>query len=416
MRIEKLKLLATLIISVVLFAVASAATAATPASIAGRLLVGDGETGKMSIIDLKKGAVQQDAFDMGSRAGRIYATKSGRFAIAVSSDANTVHVFDGGIYRERHGDHFDQVTGPVKQIDVDLTGDRPVHLYVSGKWSAIFYDGSGDVVLLNETELKKKGADYKPPKLNAGPHHGGAVPLAHDLFAVTVPHPDFAANPKDYRLPIGANIVDLSGKVLFRQEGCKDLHGDAGNGHVAAFACRGGVLTVEADHGKYKGRFIPFPEGVSKDLRLTAIWGYPGLDHFFPIGSDVGLYAANAKKGVMKQLVPASDALKPVNAAVSHDGKALLVVMSDGELRKYDTRKLDLLASARDFLATPVEAGFWARPHVTTIPGAVFITDSVGGKVLQLDDKNLKVVKSWEIAGNPTKVAFVGISGKAKGR
>ena len=416
MTTEKLKLLATLTISLVLFAGASAATAANPASVAGRLLVGDGETGKMSIIDLKKGAVQQDAFDMGSRAGRIYATKSGRFAIAVSSDANTVHVFDGGIYRERHGDHFDQVTGPVKRIDVDLTGDRPVHLYVSGKWSAIFYDGSGDVVLLNESELKKKGADYKPPKLNAGPHHGGAVPLAHDLFAVTIPHPDFAANPKDYRLPIGAEIVDLSGKVLHRQEGCKDLHGDAGNGHVAAFACRGGVITVEADHGKYKGRFIPFPEGVSKDIRLTAIWGYSGLDHFFPIGSEAGLYAVDAKKGVMKQLIPASEALKPINVAMSHDGKSLLVVMSDGELRKYDARKLDLLASARDFLATPVETGFWARPHVTTIPGAVFITDSVGGKVLQLDDKDLKVVKSWKIAGNPTKVAFVGISGKTESR
>ena len=148
---------------------------------------------------------------------------------------------------------------------------------------------------------------------------------------------------------------------------------------------------------------------------MTAIWGYSGLDHFFPLGSAAGVYAVDAKKGAMKQLVPASDALKPVNAAVSHDGKALLVVMSDGELRKYDARKLDLLASARDFLATPVETGFWARPHVTTIPGAVFITDSVGGKVLQLDDKNLKVVKSWKIAGNPTKVAFVGIQGKTKG-
>ena len=416
MRIEKLKLLATLTISVVLFAVASAATAATPASIAGRLLVGDGETGKMSIIDLKKGRRTAGRLRHGN-PGPAASTPPRADASPSPSPATQTPCMSStaGIYRERHGDHFDQVTGPVKQIDVDLTGDRPVHLYVSGKWSAIFYDGSGDVVLLNETELKKKGADYKPPKLNAGPHHGGAVPLAHDLFAVTVPHPDFAANPKDYRLPIGANIVDLSGKVLHRQEGCKDIHGDAGNGHVAAFACRGGVLTVEADHGKYKGRFIPFPEGVSKDLRLTAIWGYPGLDHFFPIGSEVGLYAVDAKKGVMKQLVPASDALKPVNVAVSHDGKALLVVMSDGELRKYDTRKLDLLASARDFLATPVEAGFWARPHVTTIPGAVFITDSVGGKVLQLDEKNLKVVKSWEIAGNPTKVAFVGISGKAKG-
>lgn len=413
MRIERLKPLVTLALSLSLLFAVESATAAP--DIAGRLLVGDGETGMMSVIDLKKGAVQQDAFDMGSRAGRIYATKSGRFAVAVSSDANTVHVFDGGIYLKSHGDHFDQVVGPVKRMDLDLTGERPVHLYVSGKWSAIFYDGSGDVVLLNEHELEKKRANYKPPKLSAGAHHGGAVPLAHDLFAVTIQHPDYAANPKDYRLPIGASIVDLSGKVLHRQEGCKDLHGDAGNGHVAAFACRGGVLIVEADHGKYRGRFIPLPEGVSKDLRLTAIWGYSGLDYFFALGSAVGLYVVDPKEGAMKQLIPASDTAKPINVAVSHDGKALLVVMSDGELRKYDARKLDLLASARDFLATPVETGFWARPHITTIPGAVFITDSVGGKVLRLDDRNLEVVESWKIAGNPTKVTFVGILGKTKG-
>ncbi len=414
MRIEKL--FATLTISVVLFAVVSAATAANPASVAGRLLVGDGKTGKMSIIDLKKGSVQQDAFDMGSRAGRIYATKSGRFAIAVSSDANTVHVFDGGIYLKSHGDHFDQVVGPVKRMDLDLAGERPVHLYIDGEWATIFYDGSGEVVLLNESELKKKGASYKPPKLNAGPHHGGVVALAHDLFAVTIPHPDFAANPKDYRLPIGAKIVDLSGKVLHRQEGCKGLHGDAGNGHVAAFGCKGGILVVEADHGKYKGMLIPPPAGEPKDFRLTAVWGRPGLAHFFALGSAVGLYVVDPKEGAMKQLIPASDAAKPINAAVSHDGKALLVVMSDGELRKYDARKLDLLTSARDFLATPVERGFWARPHVITIPGAVFISDSVGGKVFRVDDKSLKVVKSWEIDGNPTKVAFVGISGKTEGR
>ncbi len=446
MRIEKLKPLATLaILFVLLFAVGSAAAApditptssrvapeatsatvasaatqaprsATPASIAGRLLVGDGATSKMSIIDLKTGGVQQDAVDMGSRAGRIYATKSGRFAIAVSSDANTVHVFDGGIYLESHGDHFDRVSGPVKRMELDLAGERPVHLYIGGEWATIYYDGSGEVVLLNEGELRKKGANYKPPKLNAGAHHGAAVPLAHDLFALTIQHPDYAANPKDYRLPIGAKIVDLSGNVLHRQEGCKDLHGDAGNGHVAAFGCRRGVIIVEADHGKYKGLFIPAPAGEPEDFRLTSVWGYPGLDHFFALGSAVGLYVADPREGAMKQLISASDAVKPINVALSHDGKALLVVMSDGELRKYDARKLDLLASARDFLTTPVEKGFWARPHVTTIPGAVFITDSVGGKVLRLDGQSLEVVESWKIAGNPTKVAFVGISGKADGR
>ena len=86
----------------------------------GRLLIGDGEAGKLSVIDLETGEVEQDRFDLGSRAGRIYATKSGRYAIAVSSDANTAHVFDGGIYLEPHGDHFDLVEADVRKLPIDL--------------------------------------------------------------------------------------------------------------------------------------------------------------------------------------------------------------------------------------------------------------------------------------------------------
>ena len=204
----------------------------------GRLLIGDGETGMMSVIDLEHGDVEQDAFDLGSRAGRIYATKSGRFAIAVSSDANNAHVFDGGIYLEAHGDHFDLVEDDVERLDIDLSGDRPVHLYVGKEWATIFYDGSGDVVFLEEHELEEEGSDYVPPKLNFGAQHGAAVPLEDDLFAVSVQHPNYESDPAEYRSPIGAEIIDLDGNVLHHAEGCEGLHGDAGNGHVAVFRLR----------------------------------------------------------------------------------------------------------------------------------------------------------------------------------
>ena len=381
----------------------------------GRLFIGDGETGMMSIIDLEHGDVEQDAFDLGSRAGRIYATKNGRFAIAVSSDANTAHVLDGGIYLEAHGDHFDEVEGPVERMGIDLSGDRPVHLYVGSEWASVFYDGSGDVVLLNEHELEEEGDDYVPPKLNAGAHHGAAVPLEGDLFAVSAQHPDYASNPADYRLPVGAEIVDLDGNVLHRDEGCEGLHGDAGNGHMAAFGCMGGVLVVEAHDGNYEGMFIDAPAGSADDFRITSVWGYPGLDHFFGLGSAVGLYVIDPEEDSMEQLMAASeDGPAPINVAISHDGEALLVVMSDGELRMYDAHDLDLLASADGFLTEPVETGFWARPHVVTAPGAVFITDSIGGEVMQLDDHDLEVVNHWEVDGNPTKIAFVGIYGETE--
>ena len=153
-------------------------------------------------------------------------------------------------------------------LGIDLSGDRPSHLYVGREWATVFYDGSGDIALINIHELEEHGDSYQPIVLNAGPQHGAAIPLAHDLFAVSLQHPDFDQNPADYRLPIGAEIWDLQGNPLHRAEGCPDLHGDAGNGHIAVFGCTGGVLMVEADHGEYEDAFIPAPGRVTRRFPL----------------------------------------------------------------------------------------------------------------------------------------------------
>ena len=382
----------------------------------GRLLVGDGETGALSIIDLEHGDVEQNAFDLGSRAGRIYATKGGRFAIAVSSDANTAHVVDGGVYLEAHGDHFDLIEGPTRLLDMDLTGERPVHLYVSKKWAAIFYDDSGDVVLINEHELEEEGSSHVPPVINAGPHHGAAIPMEDDLFAVTVQHPDYASDPAEYRLPIGAEIRDLSGNVLYSTENtCPGLHGDAGNGHVAVFGCIGGALVLEVHEGEFSDSFIAAPDGSPEDFRLTTVWGIPDSDHFYALGSAVGLYLVEPEEGVMEQIVPVTGDLRPIQAALDPHGESIVVVMSDGEIRMYDGHDGDLVATNSDSLDTPVETGFWARPHIAFAPGAIFATDSVGGQVIQLDDHDLEFVNAWEVAGVPVKIAFVGVLGEPEG-
>ena len=382
------------------------------AELAGRLLIGDGETGALSVIDLETGHVHQDEFDLGSRAGRIYPTQSGRFAVAVSSDANAVNIIDGGMYLEAHGDHFDLVERDVSLLGIDLAGDRPVHMYVGGEWATVYYDGSGDFALINEHELEEEGASYVPITMNAGAQHGAVIPLEDDLFAVSLQHPDYAQNPEEYRLPIGAEIWDLDGNVLHSAEGCPDLHGDAGNGHMAVFGCTGGVLMVEAHDGHYEDAFIPAPAGSPDDFRLTSVWGYDGLDHFFALGSAVGLYVVEPEEGAMEQLIAASEDLRPIQVALSHDGELLIVVMSDGEVRLYEAHDLDLLASSSDVLGDEIDPGFWARPHVATAPDHIFITDSAAGEVLALDAHDLEEVGHWDIDGTPTKIAFVGILGE----
>ena len=374
----------------------------------GKLLVGDGETGALSIIELDHGEVEQNAFDMGSRAGRIYATKSGRFAVAVSSDANMVHVIDGGTYLEPHGDHFDLVNREAEPIGLDLSGDRPVHLYVGDEWAAVFYDGSGDVVLINEHELEEEGAAYQPVILNAGAHHGAAVPLAHDLFAITPQHPDFASNPEEYRLPTTVDIRDVSGNILYSAGDCPSLHGDAGNGHIAVFGCAGGVLAVEADHGHFHHSFIPAPAGEPEDFRLTTVWGASGVDHFLALGSAVGLYIVEPEEDEMEQLVAAEEGNSPMQAAMSKDGEFAVVVMSSGEIRLYDLHDGDVIATNDHALTTPVETGFWGRPHIAMAPGAIFVTDSVGGQVLHLDDHDLEEVRPLGRGRQPDQDSLCG--------
>ena len=386
----------------------------------GKLLIGDGETGALSIIELDHGEVEQDAFDMGSRAGRIYATRSGRFAIAVSSDANMVHIIDGGTYLEPHDGHFDLVNGEAEPIGLDLSGDRPVHLYVGDEWAAVYYDGSGEVALINEHELEEEGAAYEPVRMNSGTissgtHHGAAVSMEDDLFAITPIHADFESNPDQYRLPTTVDIRDLSGNILYSAGDCPSLHGDAGNGHMAVFGCAGGVLAVEAHDGDFEHMFIEAPEGEPEDFRLTTVWGASGVDHFLALGSAVGLYIVEPEEGEMEQLIAAEDGNSPIQVALSRDGEEMVVVMSSGEIRLYDLHDGEIVATNTDALETPVETGFWARPHIAMAPGAIFITDSVGGEVLQLDDHDLDVVNHWDVDGTPVKIAFVGIQGETEG-
>ena len=385
------------------------------AEVHGRLLIGDGETGALSVIDLEENTVANNAYDMGSRAGRIYKFADGRYAIAVSSDANNVHILDGGIYLEEHDGHFDMVETEFRPVGVDLTGENPVHLVISNGWAAIFYDDSGEVVLINAQELAAQGTSYRPVRFNAGPHHGAAVPLEDNLFAVTPQHPDYAANPEEYRLPIGADIRDVGGNILYSATSiCPQLHGDSSNGHIAMFGCAGGVLALEADHGEFSDTFIPAPAGSPDDFRLTSIFGYEGLDHFFALGSGVGLYLVEPEDGAMEQMIAATDALRPIQVAFSYDGELLIVVMSDGEVRMYDAHDGELLAASSDALSGPIDTGFWGRPHIATAPGHIYITDSGAGEVLALDNHDLEVVAHWDVDGKPTKIAFVGILDKGE--
>ena len=87
----------------------------------GRLLVADGETGLLQLIELDNGEVIETFMVEGS--ARVYTTESGRIAGVVQHGANRVNFIDSGLYLEEHGDHFDKKKGIPSLLMFSITGE-----------------------------------------------------------------------------------------------------------------------------------------------------------------------------------------------------------------------------------------------------------------------------------------------------
>ena len=161
----------------------------------GHLLVGDANEAHLSVIELAHDEVHIGEFDIAAPVGGLYASPNHRFGFALArgegDNDDRVHVFNAGVYLEEHGDHEDLVTDEITMLSLETTDERPIHFANGYGWSAIFNDGTGRVALFEEHEMEEFGNEYNVVYLESGLQHGAAVPMAGDVFAITVANPDY---------------------------------------------------------------------------------------------------------------------------------------------------------------------------------------------------------------------------------
>ena len=82
----------------------------------GRLLISDGQVPAVSVLDLVDEHLDEVSLQVAAPAATLYSSPTGRFVYALARGPeegdDRVHIFDGGVYLEEHGDHFDLVTDP----------------------------------------------------------------------------------------------------------------------------------------------------------------------------------------------------------------------------------------------------------------------------------------------------------------
>ena len=199
---------------------------------------------------------------------------------------DTVEVVDLGTYFTRHGDHYHISTAEPELHEFSMTGGGPAHLVTHDGLTAAWFDGPGEIRLVEEAQLTAGGeVDVKTLMANM-PHHGVAFLLGNHLFVSTAEMVDEAPNVNGVVvygwLDCGDDCGDQSSCQVETEpfyettETCTALHGEAsyvqmgGKGQHVGYACNEGILHVWNDTSGSYSEVIPYPEGALRPFFLKA--------------------------------------------------------------------------------------------------------------------------------------------------
>ena len=392
----------------------------------GRLLVADGETGLLQLIELDNGEVIETFMVEGS--ARVYTTESGRIAAAIQTGANRVNFIDSGLYLEEHGDHFDKEKGVPSLLPFNLTGElvnsqRPIHFVSHEGRVNIHFDGNfGEGVDSKNVTVREGDLFLSNPDtliLTSAQQHGAGAPVHGGKTIFSLPDPDRGFGS----LPSGFAVVDEHGNILQTfndkedfQASCLGMHGETIVGEHFIAGCNekredgtgdGGVFVMTHDPvtGLFSAHKIAYPDG----LRTSIISSH----HAQPFA--IGNYGSNPDPGyrALVRIYPASTEIDPSDiqqlpAAYrgfgfeKEHGDKLAVLTVDGLLQVFNPSDWTLLGS------TQVVADFsdaeGLRAALTVGSGFAYVSDPNAGEILEVDLDTVSVSRTFSVEGQPVNM------------
>ena len=391
-------------------------------AVMGRLLIADGVLPYLSVLDLATEDLEQDSIRVAAPAASLYTSPSGRFAFAVArgpGDADDrVHILDGGVYLEEHGDHFDLVTDPVSKLTLETADERPSHVSRHSGWTSIFHDASGRVALFEEHDLVEELNDYEPLWLDAGPQHGASIVLGEGYVMVTSNNPDYPSVAGTSGLPLGAEVWTLEGDPVYdgASRACPGLHGEAVSSHGVAFGCTGGVLFIHAHFGEYEDSFISNPDDMNPAARIGTLWGHDDSEYFYGSASyrqdGVSLNGGfwmidteDGEDGAMSLVLPATDEKRVLDAAFDAHGEELFVLTYDGLLNVIHAEHGEVEETHELVEAFDSDTS----PSFIVVGDMLYLSDRADGHIIAFSLEHGEIEHEWEIDGEPRDLAFVGL-------
>ncbi|MBD5785713.1 hypothetical protein IF650_05925 [Cellulosimicrobium terreum] len=334
---------------------------------------------------------------------RVNAAGDGRHVLV--STTGGFQVLDAGTWAEPHGDHSHYYTAAPLLTDVTYAAEKPGHVVVHDGRTALFDDGTGDVVVLDAAQVADPhGVDDARTLTTPAAHHGVAVELPDGTLVVS-------EGTEDART--GVRVLEADGAERAASDECPGVHGEAvAADEAVVVGCEDGVLVVagttitKVDSPDAYGRIGNQAGTEASPIVLGDYKSDPDAELERP--TRVSL--VDTRDGTMRLVdLPASYTFRSLGRG--EHGEAL-VLGTDGALHVIDPEKGEIVRTI-PVIDPWEEPEDWQapRPALFVQDGLAYVTDPAGQEIHAVDVEGGEVWRSAGLGVVPNEVA--GVTGAA---
>ncbi len=380
-----------------------------PAAEARRLVVADAQDALLRVIDLGAEPASPTTLTLTGPASYLYASGSGRFAVAQQRSQDILHIVDGGVHVEGQ-----EVHGHTPTVLSSFAGAQPTHGNVNGDVISVFFDGSGMVHFWDEDEIE---AGTTAPFLSldtGGPYHGATVAKGDGTHVVTT-----WRDPSNI-LPSGVNVFTRGGQLVDSTRSCPNLHGNAGNREWVVMGCGDGLLTIRMSGGAPTFARLNLADGPQ--WGTGTVWSAWDGQRFLLRNTDRSLPRGTPPTPDNRRLAtfaPATGTMVNLalpggdvdwTAGMSRDGRFALVLGRTGNLYVYDMATAALVTRMDGIVGTPESMPSGSAPYLATAADRGYLSDPAGSVVVELNlgASTPSILRRIPVEGVPGRIALVG--------
>ncbi|MEV7514603.1 MULTISPECIES: hypothetical protein [Streptomyces] len=344
-----------------------------------RLVLADGETGEVRVLDL----ITEDVTPLKRVSGVGSLRTDGRFAYLGSGDST--HIVDTGAWMVDHGDHVHYYRAEIRDVGT-VEGKEITHVSSDPAVTAMSSSDGGHL-LFDRKELEG-GALPKADALT-GAADGSVVPYKEHLLVTAAGSGQDAVEVRDRE---GGSSTTL-------EESCAEVSGEAVTRRGVVFGCADGALLVSEEKGGFTAEKIPYGTKVDAQERAAGFHHRAGSTTLTATSGDDAVWVLDVTERAWTRIETG-----PVTAVnTAGEGAPLLALGEDGRLTAYDieTKK------ATDHKKLMSESGASASIEVDTT--RAYVNDAAARKVHEIDyNDHLRVARTFPLDFAPTHMVETG--------